>query len=259
MGRPTVLRTIWAFIFIGLSVSSAHAGPAPYTDWAFDVRRANEKADLDRLSELTTQSPGFARIYFYGQVFDLVTEGVTEEVKNALWPRLERIAQTLASHEQADPLPALFLDRITSGRLTADAARAREIQQVWFDYMQQGNTLALRLVTVDEPELSQSVFYSLLFRAELATPRLSGQRQRAYLTNMARLMAEGFALGAGNLEPWRALAAFSAGEVASNGQAVVEQQLIVALNLASKGDTAGAYRELGRTLATAQAARGYYG
>ena len=153
-------------------------------------------------------------------------------------------------------MPALFLDRISSGRLTADAARAREIQQTWFDYMQQGKALALRLVTVDEPELSQAVFYSLLYRAELATPRLSGARQRAYLTKMARLMAEGFALGAGNLDPWRALAAFSAGEVASDGQAVVEQSLIIGLNLAAQGKTAAAYSALAKTLSTAQAARG---
>ena len=67
MGRPTVLRALWAFIFFAVSVTSAYAGPAPYTDWAFDVRRANEKADLNRLSELTTESPGFARIYFMGK------------------------------------------------------------------------------------------------------------------------------------------------------------------------------------------------
>ena len=40
-----------------------------------------------RLAELTKAQPDFARIWFYGQVFDLVTVGLPDEVKNELRPR----------------------------------------------------------------------------------------------------------------------------------------------------------------------------
>ena len=76
------------------------AAPAPYTDWVFDVRRANEAGKMERFAELTRKSPDFARIWFYGHIFDLVTVGIPEAEKEALRPRLKQIANVLATKEK---------------------------------------------------------------------------------------------------------------------------------------------------------------
>ena len=188
MGRRFVLLMSWV---IGLTLFSTSIAQAKrsYTDWAFDVRRANEKQDLDGLSALASENNNFARVWFYGQVYDLVTDGLPNTVKEVLRPRLEKIAQALASATPADPLPSLFLDRIESGRLKKDAARARNLQLEWGRLVETNNFVSLRLVSIDEPELAHSVFYALIYRAELVRGRLGeASQQRAYL-RIARLIA----------------------------------------------------------------------
>ena len=60
------------FGFLVTFLGTAHAGSVPYADWAFDVSRASDDAAFE---QLVKSRPEFAKVYFFGQVFDLVTEG----------------------------------------------------------------------------------------------------------------------------------------------------------------------------------------
>ncbi|MCB9551878.1 MAG: hypothetical protein H6705_08345 [Myxococcales bacterium] len=236
----------------------AQAAPAPYTDWAFDVRRAEEAGELARLGELATARPDFARIWFYGQVFDLVTVGLSDEVKATLRPRLAAVAQALADAEPPDPRPLLYLDWAETGRLAELAPRARELQDAWINAVRANQPLPARLAAAEHPEVAQPVFYMLFFRAELASRRLGGDRERALLIQTARRMAEGFALGVGDVTPWRALAGYlgQPGGVPLAGEGVVESQIGGGLNAWLIGDLVAARAGLDAALATARGARG---
>ena len=71
------------FSFLVTFVGTAHAGSVPYADWAFDVRRAKDDAAFE---QLVKKRPEFAKVYFFGQVFDLVTEGIPDKRKAQLKP-----------------------------------------------------------------------------------------------------------------------------------------------------------------------------
>ena len=73
---------IWTII-IGLLVTMlagtvSASEPEPYRAWAFDVRRANDKNNLNALTALAAAKPDFARVWFYGQIYDLVNPRVPE-------------------------------------------------------------------------------------------------------------------------------------------------------------------------------------
>ena len=97
------------FSFLVTFVGTAHAGSVPYADWAFDVRRAKDDAAFE---QLVKKRPEFAKVYFFGQVFDLVTEGIPDKTKAQLKPRLAAIASILKAADPSDDLPALYMDRL---------------------------------------------------------------------------------------------------------------------------------------------------
>lgn len=254
---PAALSILW-LLAPGPFVAVAQAAPAPYTDWAFDVRRANEASDLGALAKLTEKRPEFARIWFYGQVFDLVTPGIGDPVKDTLRPRLRTIAETLARLDPPDGRPQLYLDWAQTGRLAEIAARGRELQDAWVNAVGADQPMPARLAAAEHPEVAQPIFHMLFFRAELASRRLGGDRERALLIRTARNMAEGFALAVGDVHPWRTLAAYigEPGGVPLAGQGVVESQIGSGLNAYLIGDLATARAGLDAALATARAARG---
>ncbi|MEE2756628.1 MAG: hypothetical protein VYA30_08195 [Myxococcota bacterium] len=251
------------FLLLSFFTTVSVAAPNPYSDWSFDAKRANDKGDLDALGALVKANPHFGRIFFYGQVFDLVTDGVPKPVRDALQPRLEMVAKVLKQVDSSDDLPALFLDRFATGKLKADVEVFRRIQQSSMNLLTDNRLLALRLSTVENPQIVQAVFYSYLYRAELARPRLGGAGMVKTFLNLTRSLAEGFALIEGNLAPWRSLAAFqpkagknqaSQFDIAVKG--VVEQNLINALNQSVSVDAATAFNAMLKTYSTARAARG---
>tara|TARA_B100001093_G_scaffold462033_1_gene476966 strand:- start:575 stop:4567 length:3993 start_codon:yes stop_codon:yes gene_type:complete len=250
------------FLLLSLFTTISVAAPNPYSDWSFDAKRANEKGDLDALGMLVKANPHFGRVFFYGQVFDLVTDGVPKSVRTALQPRLEQVAKVLKQVDSSDDLPALFLDRVASGKLKTDAETFRRVQQSSLNLLTDARLLALRLSTVENPQIVQAVFYSYLYRAELARPRLGGAGQVKTFLNLTRLLAEGFALIEGNLAPWRTLAAFKpkggnpgpAFDISVQG--IVEQNLINALNQSISAQSNSAFNAMLKTYSTARAARG---
>lgn len=251
---PAALATITLFTALATAASAA---PAPYTDWAFDVRRADEADDMKAFADKVRAQPDFARIWFYGQVFDLVTVGLDDAIKARLRPRLRVIADTLAALEPPDPRPRLFLDWVDTGRLAELAPRARGLQDEWINAVRGGQPLPARLAAAEHPEVAPPVFYMLFFRAELASRRLGGDREKALLLQVARRMAEGFALATGDVGPWRTLAAWlgQPGGVPLAGEGVVESQVGSALNAYLIGDLSAARAGLEAALATARQAR----
>ena len=249
---------IWTII-IGLLVTMlagtvSASEPEPYRAWAFDVRRANDKNDLNALTALAAAKPDFARVWFYGQIYDLVNPRVPEAERTVLGQRLAQIAGLLRS--QGDPLPALFIDRIATGRLSKDAERSRTLVETWRRGLLGGGGLnPIRLTTVQEPDLALGIFYSLIFRAEVTAGTL-GRSQKAIYLAISRALAEGFALGAGDLAPWRCLSAYQGAPIAMGKVAHVEQVVTQALNAALSGDFARSRTELLTALRLGTNARG---
>ncbi len=257
MRRWSRLAALASPLALLLLAGPASAAPAPYTDWVFDVRRANEAGDRAKLAEKVKGQPDFARIWFYGQIFDLVTVGLSDEVKAELRPHLRVVADTLAGVEPPDPRPRLFLDWADTGRLAELAPRARELQDQWINAVRGGQPLPARLAAAEHPEVAPSVFHMLFFRAELASRRLGGDREKALLLQVARRMAEGFALATGDVSPWRTLSGYlgQKGGVPLAGEGVVESQVGGGLNAYLIGDLASARAGLQAALSTARQAR----
>ncbi|MCA9557920.1 MAG: hypothetical protein KC583_05070, partial [Myxococcales bacterium] len=238
---------------------AAMAAPAPYADWTFKVRRANEAGDLEALAAAARERPLFARIWFYGQVFDLVTPGVADAVKEALRPRLEVIADVLANGEPPDVRPRLFLDRAAHGDLEQHARAARTLQDDLIDAVRQNNPTPAWLAPAVSVEVAEAVVYGLMLRAEIASKRLGGDREKAHLVAVARRMAEGFALAQGDLKPWMALATYLGlpeDGMTSDADNVIELKLADALNARARGDLAKARTAMQVALDTTRAARG---
>ena len=231
------------------------AAPAPYTDWAFDLKRAGENTDA--WAELTRKGPNFARIWFYGQIFDLATVGVTEEVRSALRPRMDTIARVLGEATPPDSMPALLLDRARSGTLETFARHSRQVEDDLLQGARGGNSESANIAAAAHPEQARIVFYRMLARAESTRGRLGGEREAALLMDVARRIAEGYALAVDDLSLWATVAAWQG----SNGvivgkELVVDQQVAAGLNAALNGDMPAARERLGEALYTARSARG---
>ena len=102
------------------------AAPAPYTAWSFDAKRAQDTPEA--LTKLAQAKPGFARVWFYGQVLDLATPGLSEAVKGPLRARLARVADALANGAEPDPAPRVLLDRVVGARASALAEQCRALE-----------------------------------------------------------------------------------------------------------------------------------
>ncbi len=231
------------------------AAPAPYTDWAFDLKRAAE--DTAAWATLAQKAPNFARIWFYGQVFDLSTVGVTEEVRNFLRPRLETIARVLGEATPPDKMPALLLDRARNGSLEEFSRRARQVEDDLLQSARGGNVEAANIAAAAHPDQARIVFYRLLARAESTRGRLGGEREAALLVDLARRIADGYALAVDDLSLWSTVAAWQGGTGVGVGkELVVDLQVAGGLNAALAGDMPGARKRLEEALSTARASRG---
>ncbi|MCK6574803.1 tetratricopeptide repeat protein [Myxococcota bacterium] len=253
--RTLILGAAASAVIAAFPVAARAAAPAPYTDWSFDLKRAGENAAA--WSELARKAPSFARIWFYGQVYDLATVGVTDEVKAHLRPRLEAIARVLAEGETPDTLPTLLLDRARAGTLEAASRRTRQVEDELVEGARGGQFEAAKLAAAAHPEQARIVFFRLLARAETTRLRLGGEREAALLVGVARRIADGYALAVDDLALWGTLAAWQGSPgVAVGKELVVDLQVAAGLNAALSGDFAGARRQLESALSTARAAHG---
>ncbi len=248
---------LWVATALLFATTSAHGAAAPYADWSFDVRRALEARSLDRLGELSRAKPDFARIFFYGQIFDLVTTGVREEVKADLKPVLTRVAEVLAEVEPPDPTPLLFLDRIAHGGLEEQARATRALEEQLLSALRANNPLPAQIAPAEQLALTKTIFYGLFFRAEVAKKRLGGPRERAFLLRAARRIAEGYALALGDIGPWRTLSAYIGDKrgVPLAGEAVVESFVGSALNAYLASDLKAAQAHMQQAMVAARGNR----
>ena len=181
------MRSILLLATVLLCASpSAFGAAAPFADWSFDMRRALESRSLDKIGELARAKPDFARVFFYGQVFDLVTQGVSDEIKDDLKPVLTRVAKVLAEGEPPDTEPLLYMDRVAHGGLEETANAARELEEQLIRAVRNNNSLPAQIAPAEKLPLARPVFYNLFFRAEVAKKRLGGKRERLLLLRVAR-------------------------------------------------------------------------
>ncbi len=231
------------------------AAPAPYSDWIFDLKRAGESHE--RWAELSRKTPAFARTWFYGNVLDLVTVGVTDDVRASLRPRLEAIAETLRSLDPPDNGPALLLDRVGAGTLTELGKKARDVEDDLLAAGRSGDPIVANVAAATHPDLARIVFYRLLARAETTRSRMGGDREAAVILDMARRIAEGYALAVDDLSPWSAMAQWEGTPGVTVDKALVIDNMVGgALNLALAGDAPAARAKLQTALETAQASHG---
>ena len=111
---------ILAAVFLtsmALSPSGASAAPAPYSDWVFDLNRAQNGLRPADVKALITAQPEFARIWFYGQILDLATDGISVDEKTRLRAQLTVISTILGATGHRDSTPQLLLDQASSGTL----------------------------------------------------------------------------------------------------------------------------------------------
>lgn len=249
--------TLWlAVVWLG-AMPAALGAAAPYADWAFDMRRAVEARSLDKIGDLARANPDFARVFFYGQVFDLVTQGVHEEIKRDLTPVLTRVARVLAEGAPPDAEPMLYLDRVEHGGLVETAKAARELEEQLIRSVRGNNSLPAQIAPAERLSLVRPVFYNLFFRAEFAKKRLGGKRERVLLLRVARRIAEGYALAMGDVGPWRTLAAYIGDKdgVPLSNEAVVESFVGSALNAYLGGDLKAAQNHMAQALVASQGNR----
>ena len=184
-----------------LAASTVGATTAPYEVWAFAVGRATDKEDLAELTEQAHAKPDFARVWFYGQVFDLVTVGIDDRLKERLRPQLQAIAEALAARDPADPAPLLLMDAIAHEGGAAFAEQVRGLEQRVEGAVRRGQNQPAQFAPAESLEAANAVFYRLLFRADLASDRMGGRAERKALVDTAQRVAEGFALAPGDLGP----------------------------------------------------------
>ena len=243
-------------LLLMLSLGLAQARSAPYTDWAFDAQRAKKNKDLDALGALVVKKPEFARIFFYGQIYSLVTPGIPDKEKSRLRVRLERIAAVLAEQSPPDFRPQLLLDRVDSGQLVEEARASRDLQEQLILAARAGAQLPARVAAVEHIEIAEGVFYNILFRAEIARRRLGGRDERALLLHLAHHVAEGFVLAHGDLRTWETLKSWHSGRVPLEGMPFLSERLAQAFTAKLKGDLPLSLKMMNEALQAAQRSRG---
>ncbi len=232
------------------------ASPAPFTEFAFDARRAGDTPE--RLEALATARPHFARVWFYGQVFDLATAGVSDKVKAGLLPRLQRIAEALARGAEPDAGPRILLSRVTTGTAQELATLCRTLEDELLSNAKAGTPLSASVAAATHPEAARISFHRLLYRAELTRERLGNTRDATPIVATARRIAESYALAMDDLGPWATIRAWDGadGPIFSPDQ-VIEQLVSRGLDALVAGDPALGRRKLEEALAAARATRGF--
>lgn len=247
-------RYLVAMLWLGL-----WAGPAwadPFGDWAFDAEKAEKANDLAQLEKLAGQSPGFARIWFYGRVFDLVNENVPQGVRDTQRPQLEALAKGLAAQTPADNLPLMFLDRVDSGVLAEQAPVARKLQEDAIGAVNAGTPVGAALAAIERPELAEWAFHTLFDRAWRSRKRLGARHNvGAYLT-VARRMAEGYALALDDLAPFKTLTDWYGEAGLPQERLVLEAQMDLAIGQLLAGQAAEGRATLDAAVSLARSSQG---
>ena len=239
----------------GLSEARA-AAPAPYTAWSFDAKRAQDMPEA--LTKLAQAKPGFARVWFYGQVLDLATPGLSEAVKGPLRARLARVADALANGAEPDPAPRVLLDRVVGARASALAEQCRALEDELVANAKTGTPVSASVAAATHPEVARIALYHLLFRAELTRERRGNEREAEPLVAIARRMAESFALALDDLTPWATVRAWDGDRPqAYKTDQVVEQLVAQGLDALLAGDAMAGRARLIEAHAASKANRGH--
>ncbi len=250
------MRALGLIAALWLGLYAGAAGADPYGDWTFNAEKAEKANDLEALGALTDAQPHFGRIWFYGQVFDLVNEGVPQATRDAVRPRLVAIARRLGAQTPPDPTPLMYLDRVDSGALAAQAPVARALQEAAIGAVGAGTPVGAAMATIERPELAQWAFYTLFDRAWRARKRLGGARDVAGYLKVARRMAEGYALAHGDLGPLQALLAWHGPTGLPQERLILETELDRALLALNANTLPEAARLMEATLALARSTQG---
>lgn len=224
--RPIVVLLF--SLFVAASASAQPAQPS-YAHWADRAQKADAKA----LSELALDAPAFARVWFYGNVFDLTIPEIPQGVRLALRPKLDAVAVVLA-----DDAVYWLSNR---DRLAAAFEPSQSMRDAWLANARAGDPVPPMLGSVERSEVAGPVFYRLLHRAHILG--LKSPEGQLHATT-ARHMAAGRLVITGNIEWWRELALWHGGDVPATGPQDADDALTRTLNArVLRGDKKAMFRQ----------------
>ena len=208
-------------LFVAAS-ASAQSTPLTYTQW---VERA-KAADAKGLGGLAVDNPAHARVWFYGNLFDLSIAQIPQAHRDALAPRLRAVARV------TDDDTRFWIDR--GAALASTFEPVQSMRDAWIANARAGDPTAPMLASVQRSEIATPVFYRLLYRAAIV-----GRTSPEGLLNIAtaRHLAAGRLVVTGNVDWWTDLVALYGSEVPMTGPQDADDALTRTLNALVRGDT----------------------
>ena len=241
-------------VVVAGSTGYARGAVTPYRRWSFDLQRALANQDSKTVRELVGAQPGFARVSFYGEIFDLVSATLRERMRVAVQERLVALSGALVAHE---PDAQRWMGRIDAEPFAQHAHRAIETSSQARRLADDRQLDAVALLTIEHADLARALFHGALFNSALAETRLGGVTDRDRWMRVARWMAVGLALGFDDYGPWRTLAAWSdQPTVPSRNDGLKDAEITDALNLAITGQLGPARARLDATQRSLLSIRG---
>lgn len=224
-----------ALLLMLLWVPSAHAA-APYADWIFKVERAAAQGDDAALTQLSKDFPELARIWFWGNVFDLGIAAIPDKEKQRIRHWAERFAQGLAA---TDEEPLLILE-LPPEVMAKQLAAMQALLEPALGDDEPTSAVVAGLATISDERVARAALHALLHRAHVANPRLGGNQDARRLLDAARGLAEALSLIDGDLASWRTVAAFQGSEgVTAERPSLIEERIMAGFNALLVGNPQG--------------------
>lgn len=248
-----MIRLALALVML-LCASAASAEVAPYSDWLFRLDRAGK--NTRKIKAVAAADPVFARIWFYGHIFDLGIAGIGKKERARIQRNTAIFAEVLAEADPPDWVPALLVQTPPEA-LSADFKIMQAVLNAALNADSPTNIAIAGIGQAPSELMPHAAFYALLHRADIANPRLGGRNDAQRRLEAARGFAEALAMLEGDLEPWRALAKFRGqAAVAPPAASISESRVVEALNaiIGGKPDLGRAAIVDGRRAVTAAGA-----
>lgn len=246
-------RLVSATLLAAVLVPSLALADDGYTAWMLAADRGSRSPD--GLATVVTEDPTYARVWFYGYVFDLATPGISEAEKTRIAERGEGIAAALRT--LGDTEPRLLMDFATDGRLVGLSAEVRQGIDVASAKARAGAPDSGFADGIASSTVARAVFYGLLHRSHITRNSLGGRHSFRELVGAARVLAADYAHLTGDLDLWRAIAAWDGQEIVSlDGLTIAQSQEAEGLNALLAGRPQDAQRAFAAARSTEMIRRG---
>ena len=144
----------------------------PVEQWKVDFERARKRKQQSTLVKMVDGFPGFAQMWFYGEVFSLAAEAFPKAQRAQLQATLNLIARRLS--EKGEHRPLLLLERLNDPSGFAKLSKqVNRLQDRLFSQATQlmnfENRVRVCIEFLGNDQLEESTFYALLYRALFRT------------------------------------------------------------------------------------------